>query len=87
MLIIKGWLWEFEQWYVQEFNCEDRLASHEWGLPFCRSSEGICILFMLFGSQSSGETLYLCLVSLRVRLWAGRRSEVSGDTKVIIGFQ
>lgn len=65
--------WELEQWYVQEFNCEDRLASHEWGLPFCRFSEGICILFMLFGSQSSGETLYLCLVSLRVRLWDGKK--------------
>ena len=28
---------------------------------------------MLFGSQSSGETLYLCLVSLRVRLWDGKK--------------
>ena len=30
-------------------------------------------VFCSCGSQSSGETLYLCLVSLRVRLWDGEK--------------
>lgn len=68
-----SWLWEFEQWYVQEFNCEDRLASHEWGLLFSFSSESICIFFMLFGSQGCGETVSGKLTSSTVGREEGKR--------------
>lgn len=63
--------WEFEQWYIQEKNCEDRLSGHEWAYPFVDLPKAY--VFCSCGSQSSDETLYLCLVSLRVRLRDGEK--------------
>ena len=40
---------------LQEFHCSDRLMNK--GFLFRFSSAGICIFCILFGSQSSGETV------------------------------